>query len=184
MLLLLESSTSHEMPLPELSVDYVRPRGLVVFGGPPLSGRIPRLTVTARDGYGSAAGIPDFMRSVGFCFVSARLRCVFESSAAEIEYLPINLVYGSSCNANDYFLANPLRNVRGVDLTRSDIELDEAGIALSCRSLAINESLFDHLPVSVLHETLHLVVQSHVEAAIRQAGLTGCSFKGPREVRF
>ena len=84
MLSLLEPSISHEEPFPELSVDYVRPRGLVAFGGPPLSGRMPRLTVTARDGYESAAGIPDFMRSVGFCFVSAQLRGLLESTAAEI----------------------------------------------------------------------------------------------------
>ena len=184
MLFLLDSATSREEPFPELSVNYVRPRGLVAFGGPRLSGRIPRIAVAAVDGFEAAAGVPDFMRPVGFCFVSIKLRSIFESAAADIEYLPIDLVYNSTLNANDYFLANPLRKMLGVDLSRSDIELDEARIALSCSKLVLNESLFEGVPVSVLHETLHLVVQSNVKAAIRQAGCTGCSFKSPSAVQF
>jgi hypothetical protein len=149
-----------------------------------LAGRIPRLTARFVDGHGSAPGLADFMMSVRYCFVSARLRAVFEHSGAEIEYLPISALYGEKPVPDAYFLANPLRRIRGVDLEKSKIELDEVGIALSVQSLVLDESQFEGVPVSVLHETRHLAVHPVVRSAISKAGCTGCTFTSPAEVQF
>lgn len=184
MITFLETATASNAPFPDIEVDFTRPRGVITFGGPPLAGRIPRLTVRFVDGHDSAPGLADFMRSVGYCFVSAKLRSVLEYSHAEIEFLPIVALYGDKPVPDAYFLANPLRCIRGVDLEESKIELDEQGIALSVQSLVLNESLFEGVPVSVLHETRGLAVHPAVRSAISRAGCTGCSFVSPTEVQF
>ena len=124
------------------------------------------------------------MRTIGFCFVSAKLRSVLESVSAEIEYLPVDFFYHSKGTDGEYFLANPLRRIKGVDLQNSKVQLDEAGLALEVELLVLSESHFTGIAVAVLHETLHLVVQPGVAAAIRNANCTGCAFLPASSVRI
>jgi hypothetical protein len=185
MILFLESDISAGAAFPEVSAgDFVRPRGLVVVGGPPIAGRLPKnLTFYVHDGEASAPGLTDFMRGVGFILISKKLREVLESVKADVEYVPVMVRYMDH-NEEGYFVANPLRRIHGVDLTASVLELDEAGIALTVDKLVIDEARFTDVPIAVVHETLHIAVQDDVAAAIRAAGCTGCSFISPASVQF
>ena len=184
MLYFLEPDVSGEAPFPELHCDYVRPRGLSALLGEHIAGRLPKLTFNAIDGAECSSGIPDFTRTVGYCIISTRMRRVLEENLAEVEYLPCDIVYRGRCISNQYYVANPLRKIRGVDLERSSIELDEVGIALGVERLVLNESLFAGTPLALLHETVSLVVQPGLMSAINDGDLVGCSFVDPCTVQF
>jgi hypothetical protein len=172
------------IPFPEISTgDYVSPRGLFTFGGAPLAGRLPPdLTFYIEDGYESGTGLPDFMRDE-FILVSLKLRALIEKESMEVEFLPANLSYHDR-NVEGFFIMNPLQRIRGVNVKASEIELDEIGLALTVEKLVLDESKFNNLAISVLHETLDLVVQQNLADAITKAGCVGCKFVDPDSIRI
>ena len=182
MLTFLEVATDPRFPCPEARTDFVPPRGLTTFGGPSLKGSLPTLKFDLIDGV--APGLVDLVRSVRFWLVSEKLRRVFEREHAEVEWIEIQAHYRSALAPVQYYVANPLRMVRGVDRAASTIELDEAGIAMSVDRLVLDESKFIGMPAAVLYETRHLVVQPHLRAAIEDARCAGCEFIEVEEVAF
>ena len=184
MIKLLTSDTSPAVPFPDISTgEYERPRGLFTFGGPPLSGRLPTdLIFYIKDGYESATGLPDFMRDQ-FILVSQKLRDVIEKECAEVEFLPAHLSYKNH-DVKGFFIMNPLCRIQGVNLKESDIDLDEIGLALTVEKLVLDESKFDGVAISVLHETLDLAVQQNLADAITKAKCVGCKFVDPESIQF
>lgn len=184
MIKFLTSDTSPATPFPDISTgEYVRPRGLFTFGGPPLSGRLPSdLIFYVEDGYESGTGLPDFMRDQ-FILVSQKLRNLIEKESAEVEFLSAHLSYKER-EVEGFFIMNPLRRIRGVNLKESDMELDEIGLALSVEKLVLDESKFNGVAISVLHETLDLVVQQNLADAITKAECVGCKFVDPESIQF
>jgi hypothetical protein len=185
MIKLLGPDTAPTIPFPEISTgEFVRPRGLLTFGGPPLSGRLPSdLIFYVEDGYESGTGLPDFMRGAGFILVSQKLRSLIEKGSLEVEFLPANLSYHDR-DVRGFFIMNPLRRIRGVNFKASQIELDEAGLALSVDKLVLDESKFSGVALSVLHETLDLAVQQSLADSISAAECVGCKFVDPESVQF
>jgi hypothetical protein len=185
MIYFIESDTSPGSPFPEISTgEYVRPRGLIAVGGPPVADKLPKdLTFYVTDGNPDAGGATDFMRGVGFLLASEKLKRVLEDSEADVEFIPIRVVY-KDVALPDYFIANPQRRVRGADLGASRLELDEAGIALSVDKLVLDEARFTGIPLAVLHETLHIAVQAELAGAIKDARCTGCKFIEPASIQF
>ncbi len=154
------------------------------MGGPPMSKRLPHnLFFEVSDGFESPSGLPDFISGIGFMLVSHRLKRVLESFKVEVEFVAAQIQYESARRAG-YFLANPLRVVRGVDLQASSIELDEVGIALSVTKLVLNDLCFDGIPIAFVHEIVMVAVQTEVADAISKAGCTGCRFTDPSTYRL
>jgi hypothetical protein len=185
MICFLEQDTSAGTPFPEISTGgYVRPRGMVAVGGPPIAAHLPKnLTFVVQDGNVGVEGVTDFMKGGGFVLVSEKLRQVWDRFAAEVEYVPVDVLYRENLRRG-FFVANPLRRVRGIDLDASSIELDESGLALSVEKLVLDESRFEGIPLAVVHETLNLAVQPDLAAAIREAGCTGCVPIPPSTIRI
>lgn len=185
MILLAESDTSRGVPFPELSTEgFDLPRHVFPMGGPPISAYLPKnLVFSVRDGAPSARGLTDFICGVGWLVVSKRLKEVLSAEGAEIEYFPIGLRYRGALHQG-YFIANPFHRIKGVDMDASDILLDSVGVAYELNRLVLDETRFSNVPVSVLHETAQLAIQSEVADAVRAALCSGCAFRSPESIHF
>lgn len=184
MIKILRRDFGPKIPFPEVSTgEYESPRGLFTFGGFSLIGKLPKdLIFYVEDGFESGTGLPDFIKDE-FILVSKKLRSVIEESGADVEFLPANVSYENN-DVNGFFIMNPLRRIQGVNLQKSNLELNEANFAMSVEKLVLDESKFDGIAISVLHETLDLAVQQHLADAITKAECVGCKFVDPESIQF
>lgn len=177
-ILLLRGDISGRVPCPQVTLcNCETARGVSLKGGPPVAHLLPAgFHVEIDDG--EVEGLTDFIPGIGFVLVSQKLRNVLEARHAEVEYIPVPALYRERL-VQGYFLANPLRVVRGVDLEASSIELNGVGIAMSVDRLVLEESLFAGIPLCVVDEIDAVAVQSEVAQAIVAAGCTGGEFADP-----
>ncbi|KMW47103.1 hypothetical protein PQH03_15245 [Ralstonia insidiosa] len=160
-------------------------RGLKTMGGVSLAGEFPELTLAVQDGYDAPPGLVDYFKVGLLHVVSERLKAVLSSHNAELEYFPAVVMYNGSATEVKYFVANPLKRIKAIDLGKSDIELDgELGDALWVKKLVLNESCFSGIKLAVIDEVQRIGLQQEIALAVESAGCTGCSFVSPATVRY
>lgn len=156
------------------------PRGFPWFGGTSwrelLSGPID-LEVT--DGAESPRGLPDLFRTISLYVVSDRLRALLESFDAEIEFWPTSVAYRGRSDATTYFVANPLIQVPALDLTRSVVELNSVGIAVSGKHFVLDETKLAGARWAKVRELQQVAVDEQLQSALRKSGLTGFQMVDP-----
>jgi len=186
MLKLLKQDTTGSVPYPEVSNPMLdRLKGLMTQGGYSLEGDFPNLILHADDGYETPPGLSDFF-SVGLLkIVSAKLKATLQLVGAELEYFPVTIMYRGKKTATQYFVGNPLKRVKGIDMTLSDVDLDdELGDAISVRKLVLDESQFEGIKFAMVDELQRIAVADEVCQAIRNAGCTGCMFVEAASIRY
>jgi hypothetical protein len=185
MMLLLQPDTSPGSPYPEVSSDGFRlPRGVFKAGGPPIAAHLPKnLVFSVTDGEPQMPRLTDYMESIGWIIVSAKLKAVLDQQGANVEYIPMTLRHHGSLH-DGYFLANPLRRIKGIDMAASELELNELGMAVTADKLALDESRFAGIPLTILHETSDLVVSPESAENVQAEGCTGCVFVKPETISF
>lgn len=186
MIQILQVDTSGRVPCPEVSnPTRSKLRGLQTMGGVSLAGKFPDLTLEMQDGHEAPPGLVDYFKVGLLHVVSERLKAVFSSHSAELEYFPTVVMYNGSATVDEYFVANPLKRVRALDLANSDVDLDsELGDARSVRKLVLDESSFSGLRLAVIDEIQRVGVLHEIALAVESAGCTGCSFVSPATVRY
>jgi hypothetical protein len=186
MIKLIKIDTSGKVPCPEADNPMLRElRGLKTGGGTSLAGKFPDLTLILIDGYETPPGLVDYFTVGLLNVVSSKLKLVLESVAAELEYFPVTVLYHDEPTSVRYFVANPLKRIRAVDMDNSEVELDEElGYAFSVQKLILDESKFDNIKLAVVDEIQRIGVQLDVVAAVELSGCTGCSFVDPITVRY
>ena len=152
-------------------------RGLKTMGGVSLAGEFPELTLAVQDGYDAPPGLVDYFKVGLLHVVSERLKAVLSSHNAELEYFPAVVMYNGSATEVKYFVANPLKRIKAIDLGKSDIELDG-------EKLVLNESCFSGIKLAVIDEVQRIGLQQEIALAVESAGCTGCSFVSPATVRY
>lgn len=137
------------------------------------------------DGYEAPPGLVDYFRVGLLKIVSSKLKMVFESAGAELEYFPVTVLYHNEPTSSQYFVANPLKRIKAIDKDNSKVVLDEEiGDALSVQKLVIDESKFDGIKLAIIAEIQRIGLQPEVVLAIELSGCTGCSFVDPITVRY
>ena len=186
MIKILQVDTSGRVPYPEVSNPGLsRLRGLKAIGGTSLAGKFPDLTLLAKDGHEAPLGMVDYFKVGLLHVVSERLKSVLESQGAEMEYFPVSVVYAGDPTEEAYFVANPLKRVKALDLAKSDVKLDEElGDAIWVKKLVIDESSFSGIKVAVIDEIQRIGLRQEIAQAVELAGCTGCSFVDPISVRY
>lgn len=117
--------------------------------------------------------------------VSSKLKSVFESVGAEIEFFPVSVFYQGMKTDEQYFAANPLLAVKAVDFSRSKVEYDEdAEDCFSVHTLIIDESKLHGRRVVIVQEINVLAVQEELAAMIEAAGCVGMVFIDPDSLRY
>jgi hypothetical protein len=162
------------------------PRGVFTSGGSALAGYLAgtSLRVEALDHPGRPSGLTDFFPWANRRIVSASMRSIFESVAARVEYFPVAVMNRGRIFEDEYFLANPLVSIRGIDLTASQVELDEVGVALSVEKLVLDEKRFDHVPLALLFETAQIIVDEKLANSVEKSTCVGYRLIEPSEVRI
>lgn len=186
MIQILQVDASGRVPCPEVS-NPTRSKllGLKTMGGISLAGKFPELTLVAQDGHEAPPGLVDYFKVGLLHVVSERLKAVFSSHNAELEYFPAVVIYDGSTTEARYFIANPLKRIKAVDLGKSDIELDgELGDALWVKRLVLDESCFSGVGLAVIDEVQRIGVQPEIALAVELAGCRGCTFVSPATVRY
>jgi len=186
MIKLLQVDASGNVPYPEAHHPTLsKLRGLKVIGGSSLAGKFPDLSLILQDGYECPRGSVDYFRVGLLNVVSARLRDVFVSVGAETEFFPVSVYYHGRVLQNHYFAANFLIRVRAIDMSKSDVELnDELGDALSVRQLVLDESVLKGVRVAVIDEINSLAVDPTTAEAILSAGCIGCALVDPPSFKY
>lgn len=186
MIQILQVDTSGRVPCPEASNPMrSKLRGLKTMGGISLAGKFPELTLVVQDGYEAPPGLVDYFKVGLLHVVSERLKAVFSSHNAELEYFPAIVMYNGSATDGKYFVANPLKRIKAIDLENSDVELDdELGDALWVEELVLDESCFSGIKLAVIDEIQRVGLQPEIALAVESAGCTGCSFVSPAAVRY
>lgn len=159
-------------------------RGLKTIGGESLVGKFPDLTLELSDGYETPSGLVDYFEVGLLRVASSKLKSVFESVGAELEYFHVEVLYKNIPTTIEYFVMNPLKRLGGVDIDNSDITLDEEiGDAVEIRKLVIDESKLVGIKLAVIAEIHHIGVQSEVAKAVELSGCIGCVFVDPITIR-
>lgn len=186
MIQILQVDTSGQVPCPEVSnPTRSKLRGLQTMGGVSLAGKFPQLTLEMQDGDEAPPGLVDYFKVGLLHVVSERLKAAFSSHSAELEYFPAVVMYNGSATAVKYFVANPLKRIKAIDLENSDVDLDsELGDARSVRKLVLDESRFSGIRLAVIDEIQRVGLQHEIALAVESAGCTGCSFVSPATVRY
>jgi hypothetical protein len=186
MIQLMEVDTSGNVPCPEVDNPMLsKLRGLKTNGGVSLAGKFPELTLTLNDGYETPPGLVDYFRVGLLKVVSSKLKVVFDSEGAELEYFPVTVLYRNEPTSSQYFVANPLKRIKAIDLGESEVELDdEVGMAWSVKKLIIDESKFNGIKLAVIAEIQRIGLQPDLALAVQLSGCTGCTFINPITVRY
>ena len=187
MIKFLKIDTSGNVPCPEAHNPTLSAlHGLKTAGGTSLTGKFPDISLVLKDGSESPPGLVDYFKVGLLSVVSSKLKDVLHAMDAEVEYFPVTVFY-RDVPLNDYFVANPLKSIRAVDLAASDIELDDelpSAPALSVRHLVLDESKFRGTRLAVISEVHEIGMSADVCAAIVAAGCVGCTFVEPVTVRY
>ena len=187
MIKFLRIDTSGIVPCPDAHNPMLSElRGLKTMGGTSLAGKFPEILLILKDGYESPPGLVDYFRVGLLNVVSSKLKDVLQTVNAEVEYFPVTVIYRNE-PLSHYFVAHPLKRFNAVDLTTSDIELDDelpSGPALSVRHLVLDESTFLETHLAVISEVQLIGVSDEVCKAIVAAGCIGCTFVDPSTVRY
>ncbi len=159
--------------------------GLNTIGGATLAGIFPALTLVLRDGPEAPPGLVDYFRVGLLKIVSTKLKAVFEKVGAEFEYFPVTVLYRGEPTKGDFFVANPLQRFNAVDLTNSDVEIDEElGDALAVTKLVLDETRFGTVKLAVIAEINRIGATPEVVAAVEASGCIGCAFVNPNTVKY
>lgn len=185
MIKILQVDTSGNVPYPDAHNPMLsRLHGLPTIGGTSLAGRFPDISLTLTDGYESPPGLVDYFQVGLLHIASSKLKDLLQSMNAEVEFFPVSVSYRNE-RLDHYFVANPLKRFNAVDLSASEIEIDdELGDALSVRHLALDESKFVGTRLAVISEIQRIGVSNEVSTAVEEAGCTGCRFVEPATVRY
>jgi len=160
-------------------------RGFKTLGGVRLGDDFPDLTIQLTDGDECPSGLVDYFQVGLLNIASLKLRKVLEDSGAEVEYLPIRVLYNGKPSQFEYFVANPLMRFDAIDIANSEVELDEElGDALSVNRLVIDKLKFKNVKLAVIAEIQRIGVQTEVAAAVKSSGCIGCTFIDPISVRY
>jgi hypothetical protein len=186
MIKILQCDISGAVPYPEsenLNLDDLN--GLKTMGGYSLKGVFPPITIVLRDGAEVPRGLVDYF-SVGLLqVVSSKLKATLESVTTAIEYFPVTILYQDGVIREQYYVANLLNRVKGLDLAKSDVDLDaEIGDALSVRKLVFNEEILVNTGIAMVDEIQRIAVPPIVVEAILKSGCTGCMFIDPVTIRY
>lgn len=186
MLKLLEIDTSGAVPYPEVSNPMLdKLKGLKTLGGYRLEGKFPHLTLLATDGYETPPGLSDYF-TVGLLNIfSSRLKSALQLVGAELEFFLVTVQYKGEAADVQYYVGNPLNRIKGIDVQKSIVELDEElGDALSVDRLVLDEQKFEGVKFAVVDEINRIAVCQEVVQAIQMSGCTGCSFVEPAALRY
>lgn len=185
MIKILQVDTSGNVPCPDAHNPILsRLHGLLTIGGTSLAGRFPDILLTLMDGYESPPGLVDYFKVGLLHIVSSKLKDLLQSMNVEVDFFPVSVSYRSE-RLDHYFVANPLKRFNAVDLSVSELEIDdELGDALSVRHLALDESKFLGTRLAVISEIQRIGVSDEVSKAVEEEGCTGCTFVDPATVRY
>jgi hypothetical protein len=186
MIKLFEADISGTVPYPETeNLNLQDLNGLKTLGGYSLDGVFPSITIALRDGADVPKGLVDYF-SVGLLhIVSSKLKTTLESVTTAIEYFPVSVLYQNKIIREQYYVANLLIRVHGIDLTKSDVDLDdEIGDALSVRKLILDEEKLANIEIAMIDEIQRIAVHPIVVEAILKSGCTGCMFVDPVTIRY
>ncbi len=183
---ILSRDFSDTVPCPDCRLVNVKALDFQYWGGVSLAGQYPRLEIEVSDSFDAPRGLADFMRAIQIDIVSRKLAAVLQLVGAEIELFPITVLYdGDRLPEQQYFAVNSLMRPRALDLSKSDVDLDdELGDVLVARKVALDEPAIAHLNWLVVDELNRVAVSNTVVDAIRLAGCTGCAFSEPARTRF
>lgn len=186
MIKLLSVDTCGRVPCPIAeNLDLSGLRGFKTMGGVPLSDRFPDLTIQLTDGDECPSGLVDYFQAGLLNIASLKLRKVLEDAGAEVEYLPVRVLYNEKPTEIEYFVANPLMRFDAIDIINSEVELDEElGDALSVNRLVIDQLKFKGVKLAVIAEIQKIGVQTEVAIAVKSSGCIGCMFIDPISFRY
>lgn len=186
MIKLMNVDVSGRNPCPiAINLDLEKLRGLKTLGGVSLKGSFPTLTIALRDGDESPPGIVDYFKVGLLNVVSSKLKNIFESLNAEMEYFLVNVIYNGEPTQLHYFVANPLKRFDAIDIINSEVVLDEElGDALSVKKLVIDQMKFQNVKLAVIGEIQQIGVQDEVAESIMLSDCIGCAFIDPITVLY
>lgn len=181
MIKLMDIDSSGEVPYPEVHNPMLdRLMGVRKIGGVSLMGQFPEITLILNDGPEAPTGLVDYFQSGLLNVVSNKLKKVFESVNAELEYFPVHVIYKDTQSTIDYFVANPLVRLNAIDKEKSDIDFNEdVLVATDVRHLVLNETLLIGKKLAVIGEIQMIAVQNVVAELVEQSGCIGCKFIDP-----
>lgn len=186
MIKLLNVDTSGKVPCPNVeNIDPSSLRAFKTLGGVRLGDSFPDLTLELTDGDECPSGPVDYFQAGLLNITSWKLRKVLEDVGAEVEYLPVRVLYNGKRTQIEYFVANPLERFNAIDIVNSDVELDEElGDALSVNRLVIDKLKFNGVKLAVIAEIQKIGVQAEVAVAVESSGCVGCVFIEPISFRY
>lgn len=186
MIKILTSDTSDEAPYPDVEnpmLDEIM--DLPTARGVSLMGKFPHLTLIANDGYEGPPGLVDYFTVGDLAVVSSNLKAVFESGGAEVEYFPVTVLYRNVPTETEYFVANPLHLISGVNMAESVVTVDKRlGDCTSVEKLVIDDSKFNGLNLAIIDEISMTGVQEELALLVESSGCTGFEFVDPLTIRY
>jgi len=186
MIKILRIDTSGSVRCPETESPMLsKLRGLKTMGGFSLDGKFPDLTLILKDGYESPSGMVDYFEVGLLNVISAKFKAILENCGAELEYFLSTVLYNEKPTAMQFFVENPLKRIKGIDVHKSEVKLDEElGDALWVKKLVLDESKFADVKLGVIDEIQCIGVKEELASAIVPSGCTGCSFVDPITIRY
>ncbi|UCC71419.1 MAG: hypothetical protein JSV86_13615 [Gemmatimonadota bacterium] len=113
-----------------------------------------------------AGGQPLFSRRL--------IEALREIGVSNIDYYPARVIYEPTGAELDYEVANVIGMVSGLDLDKSNVQVDDAGFVERVRRMVFDESQFEGQDLVRLREKKNLIVISRrVKERIEEKALTG-----------
>ncbi len=182
---LLSLDASGKSPFPDLHlIGEFNQRGAHWVGGAILARVWKTLTIKAYTTPGGMPGLPDFTSFIAFKLVSSRMRDLLNEHSCEVEFLPVNVLYQGKAASPPFYVANPLTVVKGLDLDRSEVELDEElGDVISAKRIVLNEQALEVFKWVKIAELQCIAVNEDFASVLKVSGLTGFTLQEASQYR-
>lgn len=181
----LQIDTSGRVPCPDAeNLTLSKLINVPISRGTSIAGLFPELVLRLKDGDDSPRGLVDYFRAGLLHVVSSKLRLAFESINAELEYFPVTVLYNGQ-QLHSFYVANPLRRLKAVDLEKSEVDIDEElGDAISVHRLILDETKLEGVKLAIIDEILLVGVSEEVASAIVRSDCTGFVLADPSTIRY